>query len=176
MVYDRLRTTWKPTTFAPLRAWRNSEFTNAITHTYATGYKHDCEIISQKHLPAADHSFTILIFTVKIYVSPDKTSMFFIGECKREIFFFVKRERIAISWYIFKYKRESKTREIFLFLISETLLLSCSSWMRLRMLVDPNGKVPVKVVARTFASGKTEKLVYQCLADLGLSSGKVCIL
>lgn len=45
--------------------------------------------------------------------------------------------------------------------------------MRLRMLVDPNGKVPVKVVARTFASGKTEKLVYQCLADLGLSSGKV---
>ena len=51
--------------------------------------------------------------------------------------------------------------------------LPCSSWMRLRMLVDPNGKVPVKVVARTFASGKTEKLVYQCLADLGLSSGKV---
>ncbi|XP_031774201.1 1-phosphatidylinositol 4,5-bisphosphate phosphodiesterase isoform X1 [Apis florea] len=45
-------------------------------------------------------------------------------------------------------------------------------WMRLRMLIDPNGKVPVKVVARTFASGKTEKLVYQCLADLGLSSGK----
>lgn len=41
------------------------------------------------------------------------------------------------------------------------------------MLVDPNGKVPVKVVARTFASGKTEKLVYQCLADLGLPSGKV---
>ncbi|XP_032458176.1 1-phosphatidylinositol 4,5-bisphosphate phosphodiesterase isoform X5 [Nasonia vitripennis] len=46
------------------------------------------------------------------------------------------------------------------------------SWMRLRMLVDPNGKVPVKVVARTFASGKTEKLVYQCLSDLGLPSGK----
>lgn len=45
--------------------------------------------------------------------------------------------------------------------------------MRLRMLVDPNGKVPVKVVARTFASGKTEKLVYQCLSDLGLPSGKV---
>ncbi|XP_017881717.1 1-phosphatidylinositol 4,5-bisphosphate phosphodiesterase-like isoform X2 [Ceratina calcarata] len=45
-------------------------------------------------------------------------------------------------------------------------------WMRLRMLVDPNGKVPVKVVARTFASGKTEKLVYQCLAELGLPSEK----
>ncbi|XP_011301110.1 1-phosphatidylinositol 4,5-bisphosphate phosphodiesterase isoform X1 [Fopius arisanus] len=45
-------------------------------------------------------------------------------------------------------------------------------WMRLRMLVDPNGKVPVKVVARTFASGKTEKLVYHCLSELGLPSGK----
>lgn len=45
--------------------------------------------------------------------------------------------------------------------------------MRLGMLVDVNGKVPVKVIARTFASGKTEKLVYQCLADLGLPSGKV---
>lgn len=45
--------------------------------------------------------------------------------------------------------------------------------MRLGMLVDPKGKVPVKVVARTFASGKTEKLVYQCLQDLGLPSGKV---
>ncbi|KAG8249426.1 hypothetical protein J6590_019714 [Homalodisca vitripennis] len=44
--------------------------------------------------------------------------------------------------------------------------------MRLGFLVDPKGKVPVKVVARTFASGKTEKLVYQCLSDLGLPSGK----
>lgn len=45
-------------------------------------------------------------------------------------------------------------------------------WMRLGFLTDPKGKVPVKVVARTFASGKTEKLVYQCLSDLGLPSGK----
>ncbi|KAK7585907.1 hypothetical protein V9T40_000086 [Parthenolecanium corni] len=45
-------------------------------------------------------------------------------------------------------------------------------WMRLKMLVDVAGNVPVKVIARTFASGKTEKLVYQSLADLGLPSGK----
>lgn len=45
-------------------------------------------------------------------------------------------------------------------------------WMRLGMLVDPKGKVPVKVVSKTFASGKTEKLVYQCLSDLDLPSGK----
>ncbi|RZF37730.1 hypothetical protein LSTR_LSTR003141 [Laodelphax striatellus] len=45
-------------------------------------------------------------------------------------------------------------------------------WMRLCMLVDPKGKVPVKVVSKTFASGKTEKYVYQCLSDLGLPSGK----
>lgn len=44
--------------------------------------------------------------------------------------------------------------------------------MRLGFLVDARGKVPVKVVARTFASGKTEKLVYQCLSELGLPSGK----
>lgn len=45
-------------------------------------------------------------------------------------------------------------------------------WMRLGFLVDPRGKVPVKVVAKTFASGKTEKLVYQIMSDLGLPSGK----
>ncbi|KAJ1528678.1 hypothetical protein ONE63_007072 [Megalurothrips usitatus] len=45
-------------------------------------------------------------------------------------------------------------------------------WMRLKMLTDTKGLVPVKVIARTFASGKTEKLVYQCLSDLELPSGK----
>lgn len=44
--------------------------------------------------------------------------------------------------------------------------------MRLGFLVDARGRVPVKVVARTFASGKTEKMVYQCLSELGLPSGK----
>lgn len=45
--------------------------------------------------------------------------------------------------------------------------------MRLSCQVDPKGKVPVKVISKTFASGKTEKLVYQGLADLGLPNGKV---
>lgn len=45
-------------------------------------------------------------------------------------------------------------------------------WMRLGFLTDPRGKVPVKVVARTFASGKTEKFVFQYMSDLGLPSGK----
>ncbi|KAK2707657.1 hypothetical protein QYM36_015373, partial [Artemia franciscana] len=55
---------------------------------------------------------------------------------------------------------------------------TCSStnlmkhWMRLCFQVDISGKVPVKVIARTFASGKTEKLVYQCLEELGLPSEK----
>uniref|UniRef100_A0A8D8ZLK0 Phosphoinositide phospholipase C n=1 Tax=Cacopsylla melanoneura TaxID=428564 RepID=A0A8D8ZLK0_9HEMI len=51
-------------------------------------------------------------------------------------------------------------------------MLQRLSWMRLGMLVEAKGKVPVKVVARTFASGKTEKLVYQTMAELGLPSGK----
>lgn len=46
--------------------------------------------------------------------------------------------------------------------------------MRLRFLVDADGQVPVKVIARTFASGKTEKLVYSSLQELELPNGKVC--
>ncbi|CAH1098948.1 unnamed protein product [Psylliodes chrysocephalus] len=45
-------------------------------------------------------------------------------------------------------------------------------WMRLGFSVDQKGKIPVKVIARTFASGKTEKLVYQILLELDLPSGK----
>ncbi|KAJ8967859.1 hypothetical protein NQ317_017626 [Molorchus minor] len=45
-------------------------------------------------------------------------------------------------------------------------------WMRLGFLVDQKGKIPVKVIARTFASGKTEKLIYQILSELDLPSGK----
>ncbi|KAJ8675594.1 hypothetical protein QAD02_011380 [Eretmocerus hayati] len=45
-------------------------------------------------------------------------------------------------------------------------------WMRLSFQVDPKGKVPVKVITATFASGKTEKLVYQGLKELGLPDGK----
>ncbi|GIY42881.1 1-phosphatidylinositol 4,5-bisphosphate phosphodiesterase beta-4 [Caerostris extrusa] len=45
-------------------------------------------------------------------------------------------------------------------------------WMKLGFMVDPNGKIPVRRIAQTFASGKTEKMVYQCLADVGLPSGK----
>ena len=47
--------------------------------------------------------------------------------------------------------------------------------MRLGYQCDAVGNVPVKVIARTFASGKTERLVYQCLADMGLPCEKVVI-
>jgi len=29
-------------------------------------------------------------------------------------------------------------------------------------------------ITRTFASGRTEKMIMQCLKDLGFASGKVC--
>ncbi|KAF7989040.1 hypothetical protein HCN44_007350 [Aphidius gifuensis] len=45
-------------------------------------------------------------------------------------------------------------------------------WMRLRFCVDAKGKLPVKVIAKTFASGKTDKLVYQSLQENGLPNGK----
>lgn len=41
-------------------------------------------------------------------------------------------------------------------------------------MVSVEGKVPVKTISKTFAaSGKTEKLVYQTLSDLGFQKGKV---
>ncbi|CAG0914190.1 unnamed protein product [Notodromas monacha] len=52
------------------------------------------------------------------------------------------------------------------------LLALKKHWMRLRMSCDPDGKIPVRAVSKTFASGKTEKLVYQTLSDLGLPSDK----
>ncbi|XP_069181020.1 1-phosphatidylinositol 4,5-bisphosphate phosphodiesterase isoform X5 [Procambarus clarkii] len=45
-------------------------------------------------------------------------------------------------------------------------------WMRLGMTVDSGGNIPVKHIVRTFASGKTEKMVFSCLEEMGLPSGK----
>ncbi|XP_027200087.2 no receptor potential A [Dermatophagoides pteronyssinus] len=41
-------------------------------------------------------------------------------------------------------------------------------WMKLGFLSDANGDIPVKSVAKTFASGKTEKYVYQCMKEVNL--------
>ncbi|XP_056623147.1 1-phosphatidylinositol 4,5-bisphosphate phosphodiesterase beta-4 isoform X2 [Triplophysa dalaica] len=45
-------------------------------------------------------------------------------------------------------------------------------WMRLSFLTNMNRKIPVRSITRTFASGKTEKVIFQALKDLGLPSGK----
>nr|XP_055028514.1 1-phosphatidylinositol 4,5-bisphosphate phosphodiesterase beta-4 [Misgurnus anguillicaudatus] len=45
-------------------------------------------------------------------------------------------------------------------------------WMRLSFLTNVNRKIPVRSITRTFASGKTEKVIFQVLKDLGLPSGK----
>lgn len=37
---------------------------------------------------------------------------------------------------------------------------------------NERGKIPVRSITRTFASGKTEKIIFQCLNDLKLPSGK----
>ncbi len=41
------------------------------------------------------------------------------------------------------------------------------------MTTTADGNVSVRAVAKTFASGKTEKLVHQTLAECDLPSGKV---
>ncbi|KAK9531793.1 hypothetical protein VZT92_011198 [Zoarces viviparus] len=45
-------------------------------------------------------------------------------------------------------------------------------WMRMCFQTNVNGKIPVRGITRTFASGKTEKGIFQALKDLGLPSGK----
>ncbi|XP_018599326.1 1-phosphatidylinositol 4,5-bisphosphate phosphodiesterase beta-4 isoform X1 [Scleropages formosus] len=45
-------------------------------------------------------------------------------------------------------------------------------WMKLSFLTNINGKIPVRSITRTFASGKTEKGIFQALKELGLPSGK----
>ncbi|KAM9467002.1 1-phosphatidylinositol 4,5-bisphosphate phosphodiesterase beta-4 isoform 4-T5 [Clarias gariepinus] len=45
-------------------------------------------------------------------------------------------------------------------------------WMKLSSLTNVSGKIPVRSITRTFASGKTEKVIFQALKDLGLPSGK----
>ncbi|KAL5008396.1 hypothetical protein ScPMuIL_013977 [Solemya velum] len=45
-------------------------------------------------------------------------------------------------------------------------------WMKLCFMVNQNGKIPVRSITRTFASGRTEKMVMQCLKELGLPGGK----
>ncbi|XP_074593027.1 no receptor potential A [Brevipalpus obovatus] len=45
-------------------------------------------------------------------------------------------------------------------------------WIKLGFLVDANGKIPVRSVAKTFASGKTEKYIYQCMREVGLPHEK----
>ncbi|KAG9510544.1 1-phosphatidylinositol 4,5-bisphosphate phosphodiesterase beta-4, partial [Fragariocoptes setiger] len=45
-------------------------------------------------------------------------------------------------------------------------------WMRLGYLCDAQGQIPVKNIAKTFASGKNEKLIYQCMRDVGLPHDK----
>eukprot|EP00094_Tigriopus_californicus_P012882 TCALIF_12455-PA protein Name:"Similar to PLCB4 1-phosphatidylinositol 4,5-bisphosphate phosphodiesterase beta-4 (Homo sapiens)" AED:0.17 eAED:0.17 QI:0/0.75/0.82/0.94/1/1/17/384/960 len=45
-------------------------------------------------------------------------------------------------------------------------------WKRLRMTTTVDGNVSVRAVAKTFASGKTERLVYQVLQECQLPCGK----
>uniref|UniRef100_A0A8D0HA25 1-phosphatidylinositol 4,5-bisphosphate phosphodiesterase n=1 Tax=Sphenodon punctatus TaxID=8508 RepID=A0A8D0HA25_SPHPU len=45
-------------------------------------------------------------------------------------------------------------------------------WMKLTFLTNINSKIPVRSITRTFASGKTEKVIFQALKELGLPSGK----
>ena len=50
------------------------------------------------------------------------------------------------------------------------------SWMRIKLQLNNDKKIPVRSVTRTFASGKNERIIFQCLKELGFPSGKVIII
>jgi phosphatidylinositol phospholipase C, beta len=45
-------------------------------------------------------------------------------------------------------------------------------WMRIKLQLNSEKKIPVRSVTRTFASGKNEKFIFQCLKELRLASVK----
>ena len=45
--------------------------------------------------------------------------------------------------------------------------------MKLRLMVNVNGNIPVKSITKTFASGKNEKVVVEIMGELNLPNGKV---
>jgi len=47
--------------------------------------------------------------------------------------------------------------------------------MRIKLQLNSNKKIPVRSVTRTFASGKNERFIFQCLKELGFPYGKVTI-
>lgn len=59
-------------------------------------------------------------------------------------------------------------------LFVEEKLLSYFSWLRLTLTLNARNRIPVRVIMKTFASGRNERIVYQSLKDLNLPHGKVC--
>lgn len=47
------------------------------------------------------------------------------------------------------------------------------SWMKIKLQLNSEKKIPVRSITRTFASGKNEKIIFQCLKELGFQAGKV---
>nr|CAH8841140.1 unnamed protein product [Trichobilharzia regenti] len=45
-------------------------------------------------------------------------------------------------------------------------------WLRLTLTVNARNRIPVRVIMKTFASGRNERVVYQSLKDLNLPHGK----
>ncbi|EPB68257.1 Phosphoinositide-specific phospholipase C, efhand-like protein, partial [Ancylostoma ceylanicum] len=51
----------------------------------------------------------------------------------------------------------------------------CFSWKWLTLSVNDRRKIPIKLLVKTFASGKPEKMVLKCLSDLGLCGDKYTV-
>ncbi|KAL3080373.1 hypothetical protein niasHT_032578 [Heterodera trifolii] len=54
-------------------------------------------------------------------------------------------------------------------------LVSFQDWRSICLATNDRNRIPLRNIVRTFASGKPEKMVHKCLADLGLSGDKFVV-
>uniref|UniRef100_A0A915MAS1 Phosphoinositide phospholipase C n=1 Tax=Meloidogyne javanica TaxID=6303 RepID=A0A915MAS1_MELJA len=84
------------------------------------------------------------------------------------LYFVAATSQIAKTW------RESINEFLRTYKIRFACPMQClqKHWRYLCLSTNERGRIPLRNVVRTFASGKPEKMVHKCLADLGLSGDK----
>ncbi|KAL7077403.1 hypothetical protein ACQ4LE_003243 [Meloidogyne hapla] len=84
------------------------------------------------------------------------------------LYFIAATAQVAKAW------RESINEFLRTYKIRFACPMQClqKQWRYLCLATNERGRIPLRNVVRTFSSGKPEKMVHKCLADLGLSGDK----
>ena len=107
-----------------------------------------CTLIPFSYIVLLYYSFILYFYTLLLYCTLIVNSYYIFFRCNLTVTFCCSYN-ILLTFYCY------------------------CSWLKLCLMVNQNGKIPVRSITRTFASGKTEKMVMQALEGLGLPGGKV---